>query len=284
MRDFLTRQLRNQITQALLDSADANTFFLHRPTGRLFDIRPQGNGTFYVTDALPNTKPLADAISGNPNASANLIAQRKLDRSELIFVGGQIDQGAVCHDDFEAMLSAIVTAIESNTLLAHAPPRCAAPPSPIDDARLAVREAQDAVEYWRRCAEPLVTRGTILEGAHNVLGPLNHEARQRVLAFLNAPSADTWSVCYSLCVVGFRTLWEVWCEHDVDAPRSLGADGTWSTHPEPESLLTWLHTALASKRCETQERLKEAERALECAERRLSGCLADQRSGAAASA
>jgi hypothetical protein len=83
------------------------------------------------------------------------------------------------------------------------------------------------------------------------MGPLDDAAIERIQAFLDDPSEETWNGCYSLCVGGMTTVWKAVCRVDPGFPRSksIGPEPSgygWPRVPDPFTVRR------ALKACQTQ--------------------------------
>src|SRR5690606_38549457 len=111
--------------------------------------------------------------------------------------------------------------------------------------------------YW--CEEAAASQRAweqetgLFKGCYTMLGrPLCEESKRAILAYLNAPSLEQWLEIRGFVIAGTTTLWQAWCQHDADAPRS-GSVG----HPAPDTLREAIRAAVAARRVEIEDRCRK---------------------------
>jgi len=68
----------------------------------------------------------------------------------------------------------------------------------------------------------------------NMYGPLDTEAKTRIVELLENPTNETWDNAYSLVVGidGWTSLWQAWSMVDPHCPRAKPCGGPWPRIPD----------------------------------------------------
>lgn len=56
--------------------------------------------------------------------------------------------------------------------------------------------------------------GRLFDGAHDREGPLSRLSYQKLMAFYNAPSQQTWDEIQGMAILDYVTCWDVWIHSD----------------------------------------------------------------------
>lgn len=67
-------------------------------------------------------------------------------------------------------------------------------------------------------------KSAILKGAFNMFGQKNKELKEAYLKYANEPCSENWINFRSFILLGNKTAWQIWCENDIEAPRSGESD------------------------------------------------------------
>lgn len=106
-----------------------------------------------------------------------------------------------------------------------------------EESILHAEQIKKEMNYAKEMVDLFITetkndqKKAFLVGHFNLLGGKNEDAKMAYLNYANAPSQETWNNFRGFCILGFKTAWQIWCEHDENAPRS-GSEGG---HPTPEN-------------------------------------------------
>jgi hypothetical protein len=99
----------------------------------------------------------------------------------------------------------------------------------------------------------------LFDGAHNMFGPLGPEIRERLLAFLNAPSFPRWDDIHSIILnakVGLGiTVWQAVIAVDPTFPRTGKPEGMetpapherWDRYPDALTVARAIRWAVAQE-------------------------------------
>lgn len=80
---------------------------------------------------------------------------------------------------------------------------------------------------------------------HNVFGTLKPEIRARLKAVLDNPAAN-WDDAYSICLKGFKTLWQFVVIVDPTFQKTRTGAG-WSRYPDQLTIAKALKLATAGR-------------------------------------
>ena len=92
---------------------------------------------------------------------------------------------------------------------------------------------------------------TLLDRCNTMWGPLSEDCRQRLVAFLKRPSAQTWEATQSIVIAypcRVSTCWQAWHLADPTAPMTgPSSRGKWERWPDPFTLRRGIVAALAMR-------------------------------------
>jgi len=283
-------------------SEDMDYDYIDPETARWFNIRQMGETgdpdvSYFLFEMVPNGRVVEEDADGRviaswdeprieeakqefgPNAVGGVIAGMDLfsypyavlsqgARVEnpdalpcVVYVGGGFGVDSHYLPSLEACAGEI-----AQTLRADQRHSCRREMSPEEIEGNRREEVRLSLGYWRSRHEAMETaleaNHGLLKGFHNMFGPLDKDARERILDYVNAPDAGKWlgddevAGLRDMCIVDGVTAWQAWCAVDPDAPRS-GSDPLF---PDPETFKRAVRTAVEQERETIGRRLAEAER------------------------
>lgn len=92
----------------------------------------------------------------------------------------------------------------------------------------------------------------------NIYGPHKKETTELFLSFLNNPTSNTWSEIRSYLVYGNRTAWQIWTDHDNQAPRNLSGNNA-ELFPKPEDFMNYVNRHRLQNNVEWEIEVETAE-------------------------
>jgi hypothetical protein len=243
----------------LLTGKDEFMYF-HRLTGRLFDVRCFEDGSNFVAEYLPTDDNLRNSVKENPNDSLNIFSNSGFDTEDICRMSGGLGRSTIYHDSFQKIILEICGAIENNVIVKNSltEEERNEKLGEIGLAQEAVTDAENSVSYWFNMANSGAKNSGIFNGTSNMFGPLSKDIKDRVLSFINNPSVETWSECYSIIIAGHNTMWQIWCNYDCEAPRGLSEEGVWPSIPDPKKMIGWIEEMAKDSRIEAIEKLAES--------------------------
>jgi hypothetical protein len=215
----------------VLREEDDGTYFAFEyiPTGRLAHEREDGN--YDYSDWVGH-----EAAKGDPNGYMAAAEAAGISRNEIV-------SGGAGYGVYTRYLPSITEAAEEFA-------RCIRENERYDDldrAKMADPEFHEELKrseeetskaYWASQTAAheysMESEVALFKGLYGMMGPLSDGAKQRLLSFFNAPSQETWDDCARLMIKGGKTMWQLWCDVDQNAPRSL--DGDWPAIPDVEMM------------------------------------------------
>lgn len=236
-------------------------------TGRLFNIREQEDGRFFLEEAIPNGRCVEQTDQGKvikawdeprileiersgANGFRDGIAKTDIDPATLVFVGDGYGIDSIYHDTLNDCAGVIDDAIKRN--VRYQGRRTISDREKLKQAR---QEAAGQRAYWQGVVAMFNTHEQastgLFCGCHDGLGhPLTPETKHAILAYLNAPDQNGWLSIRDKLITSSTTLWQAWLLLDAAAPRS-GVRG----HPRTAALRKAIRHAVTTKRQEAIDTL-----------------------------
>jgi hypothetical protein len=257
------------------DSEDREYTYKDAQTGRSFEIRQyegmddagQPTSRYFMSEWTPNGRLCEQDKRGKlrfredprireaekrvgPNKLFDELSHLSIEVDKLVLDGGGLGVNSRFFPTLRACAQNIVKALKADKRYCDI--RRVSRQERIQRER---RQAKDSNAYWKAQKAALDTADAVnaglFKGCHTMMGaPLSKEARERVLAYLNRPSQESWLEVRSLCITGSATLWQAWGLYDVTAPRS-GNVG----YPERETLISAIRHAVEEREKEIAQRL-----------------------------
>jgi len=260
--------VRSCITPVLVGKDEDPEFqYTDAETDRQFSITQMADGSYFMTEAIPSGRryklvngnaqffdcDIAMAHKdGNPNGFRDTMREHRVRTDQLVFDLGGGCLGMIVHPTLEDCAAAIVKSIQDNTWYRYFEPR--SEQDMVKDARQAAMESH---RYWKGVLETIDENdgdGTSLfAGTSTFTGaPLDQDARQRVLAYLNAPSQEGWLAVRDMGITTLKTWWLAWTEIDRNAPFS-GREG----FPDADTARRAIRHAVDATRERAKQKLVE---------------------------
>lgn len=257
-----------------VDDDEHSYDYVHLDTGRRFSgrlsERADGKKQFFLCETCPNGRMLEVNEEGEtvrawdeprideaesrvgPNALLATIGTMGIDVNSMVFWGAGYSIGSIYYDSLEACAESIAQALDDD--VRYTPYRKL---SPEEEASVGHLKNVQSVEYWHDEAEAAKRAeqfgSRILKGCYTMLGqPLGEDTQQRILAYLNAPTQQTWLDIRSFIIAGHVTLWQAWIAADTLAPRS-GNSG----FPSPKVLRLAIRQCIRDRKRLIKEKIEE---------------------------
>jgi hypothetical protein len=249
--DYTHLNTGRQFSVRCSERADGkNRFFLceMRPNGRMMEVNEQGD----IVRAWDEPRIDESESQVGPNELLATLRMKGIDVDALVFYGAGYSVDSIYHDGLEACAASIAQAINDNArYIAY---RKLAPE---EEASLGHLQEVQAVEYWHDEADAAKRAeqfgSGLFKGCYTMMGqPLEQDVQQRILAYLNAPTQQTWLDIRSFVIAGHITLWQAWVAADVLAPRS-GDNG----FPTPKVLRLAIRECVRERRRLIKEKLDD---------------------------
>lgn len=260
--------VRSCITPVLVRKGENPEFqYTDAETGRQFCITQMDSHGYFMCEATPigrrwdivnghmhysNCDVSMALKDGSANGFRDALREHGISANSQVFniAGGGL--GMIVLDTLEDCAAAIVKSIQDDEWY-----RDCAPRTEQDRVKDARESAASRHSYWKDVLDTIDRNGGdgtgLFAGTSTGYGaPLSQEARQKILAYLNAPSQDGWLGIRDMLVTRSKTLWLAWCDVDRTAPIS-GSEG----FPDADTLRHALRNAIDATRRRAERELSE---------------------------
>ena len=228
---------------------DARRYFLEEyvPTGRLAEFNEKG----HCVRSWEEPRIRETEARVGPNRLIATLRELEIPLDQLVKAGGGFVVGSIYYARLRDCAIAIARAIERDERY-----RYFRELTEQEKVRMAREGAASSHAYWSEEADASQRawnhEAGLFKGCYTMMGtPVSEASKRAILAYLNAPSLESWLNIRGLMIAGGTTLWQAWCQHDVAAPRA-GSHG----HPTPDVLRAAIREAARARREEVEARLK----------------------------
>lgn len=224
-------------------------------SGRNFERYDLDDGTYFVTECRPGTRCIElddqgavakawdddrlKAWKQDPNTFF-VKAEEAGIKEKIVLMGAGFGRGSITYPTLAEAEASVLAALDNNQWLEHHSLQLAQEES---EARRE-QDLRSSLEYLDEqiaALEASMQAPQLLRGVSSHF-PDNMEAiKQRLLAFRNAPSLETWErVARCTLLPNGTTGWQLWAHFDSTVPLSFEPDRGFETFPAPEQLFSWI--------------------------------------------
>lgn len=232
------------------------------PEGRVFSIDELENGTWHLSELLPNGRCYREVGEGkspefwaddrildlmdDPNGLRAALRDIGINDHEVIRTGGGYTIGTIYYDSLEDVCEAIYKSIRENVWYESVDYTLRDDPEfkkkMEEEHRILLEEYREEVIAQHEMS--LKEKG-LFNGLHSLMGPLTDDAKHRLLCYLYEQTVENWKKVYSLSIKGVTTVWQACAKVDPKMPMSIELDGEWTYIPDRETFVTALRKVAA---------------------------------------
>lgn len=253
------------------------------PNGRQFVIDKMPNDQFFLYEMKPNgvivqnttrglefdstsekSLRLQELTSQPPSVFFEALREMSLSTDVLVSFGSGHGMGSIYLDTLDECKREITKALSQDRWYRAFDPDKARKKA--QERKMSGEDARQSLAYWEHKLADLMPkddgRPALFQGFSSIFGDFPKESRDRIMSFINAPSAETWDNVADLILIGGKTCWQIWVASDPNAPLSIPEDHTWTHWPEPEDFLRYTETVRNQEIAKAKAKIIEAKKEL----------------------